>query len=146
MSAVVIAAVVSAAAALLVSSLSFAFGRRQQRENDWRKIKLDLYREYVAALSGIIEGRESAEAQKSYSDAANMLSLVASMPVLEALYAFLDENSWRNLNRTRDRHDALLNRLLRAMRDDLDPNGRNQPVSFRFISVPPASDQEGRSR
>lgn len=142
MNAAVIAAVVSAAAALLVSALSFALNRRQQREADWRKTKFDLYREYVAALSGIIQGRENADAHCRYADTVNSLSLVASLAVLSALYAFQDEISWRSQSRrSSERHDALLNEVLAAMRQDLHPSRRDEPSGFRFFSVPPTAAQ-----
>lgn len=145
MNAAVLAAMISAVAALFVSTLSFSLNQRQQRQLDWRKVKLEMYREYVAALSGIIQGRETPEAHLRYADAANSLSLVASSQVLRALYAFLNENSFRNLSRTIERHDVLLTELLSAMRDDLEPREKGRPSNFHFISVPPTANQEIKS-
>lgn len=88
----------------------------------WRKAKLEHYRQYVAALWGMVQGKAiTADAQARYADAVNTLTLVAPPSVLRALYAFQDEISYRNTQRSDERHDQLVNVLLRQMRRDVRP-------------------------
>jgi len=129
------------AAAAVTAGLTYSLTRRREREADWRKLKLANYSEYVAAMSGIVEGRKiTSEAQARYTDAVNAMGLVASPDVLKALYAYLDENSYRSPARSLTRHDELLNELMSSMRQDINPSSRRKgdSLTFRLITDPPA--------
>lgn len=92
--------------------------RKREHESDWRKAKLEHYREYVAALAGVAQGRSAPTAQARYADAVNSLTLVAPPAVLKALYAFQDEISCRNTARSDEVHDRLFASLLAEMLRD----------------------------
>ncbi|CAJ0688402.1 hypothetical protein [Ralstonia wenshanensis] len=134
---------------LLVAVVTYALTKKREHEADWRKAKLEHYREYVAALSGVVQGRAvTADAQARYADAVNALTLVASPSVLRALYAFQDEISYRNTQRSDERHDQLVNVLLREMRRDVRPpqrGGDGPEPSIRLLSVPPVRVSAKRS-
>jgi len=136
-------AAISGAVAIIVAALTagstYLLTKRREREADWRKMKLDLYKDYVAALSGIVEGRATPEGHIRYVDAVNNLTLVGSSGVLAALYDFLDYNSYRNTDKSMDRHDKLLATLLRELRQDIYPADRrsNARLPFHLITVPP---------
>ncbi|MCO5411106.1 hypothetical protein [Ralstonia mojiangensis] len=137
----IIAAVATGVFGLLVAVVTYVLTKKREHEADWRKAKLEHYREYVAALSAVVQGREiTPSAQARYADAVNALTLVASPSVLTALYAFQDEISYRNTQRSDERHDQLVNVLLREMRRDVRPPLRESGVSepsVRLLSVPP---------
>lgn len=134
-----LSAVLSGAAAIIVAVLSYLLTKRKEREADWRKVKFEHYKEYVAALSGIVEGHATAEGHIRYVHAVNTLTLVASPSVVQALYAYLDYNSARDVAKSLKRHDELLTALLDALRQDVYPLRRrhNDPKTFRLITVPP---------
>jgi hypothetical protein len=130
---------ISALTAVLVLVLGNFYSRRREHEADWRRLKLDRYREYVVALSGTIEERMTRESHLRYSDAVNALLLVAPASVLHALDRFLEHTSFRNPNQDIDRHDTLLGDLIRAMRTDLHPGvDDGDGLRFRLLGVPPA--------
>jgi hypothetical protein len=133
----VITASISAAAALVVAAVSYALSKRREREAEWRKVKLEHYREYIAGLSGIVNERATPTSQARYSDAVNALLLVAPGSVLRALRAFQAEIAVSNKNRSDHRHDALLSDLVRAIRHDIHP-GRidDRDLSFQVLGVP----------
>jgi len=54
MNVALLTATTSVIGALAVASLTYIFTRRREHEADWRKMKLDHYREYIAALSGVV--------------------------------------------------------------------------------------------
>jgi hypothetical protein len=134
-------AIVSGAVAVGVAALTagstYLLTRRREREADWRKTKLDCYREYIMALSGIVEGHDTPEAHLHYVHAVNSLMLVASSKVLNSLYEYMDYT--RSTEKLRDRHDRLLTDLVRAMRQDVYPPDRTNtdPLQFHLISLPP---------
>lgn len=64
--------------ALLVAVVTYLLTKKREHESEWRKAKLEHYREYVAALSGITEGRSSSAAQARYSDAVNSMTLMVA--------------------------------------------------------------------
>ena len=136
-------AIISTATAVVVAGvtagLTYLFTKLREREADWRKLKLDYYKEYVSALSGIVEGRDTPEGHIRYVDAVNSLTLVASSEVLRALYAYCDYTTSRNPNKSLERHDKVLTSLLDALRQDIYPKHRRRSdtQSFRLITVPP---------
>jgi hypothetical protein len=145
----VFTALVSGAVALgtvtFTQALTHYFGRKRDHEADWRRLKLEHYKEYVAALSGIVCSSDAA-AHRRYRDAANSLNLVAPPKVLIALQAFLDETSVKNRNRTDSKYESLFSQLMRYMRTDCHPRSPNDNPEFVFltINVPPdaTSDSE----
>lgn len=128
--------VLTAVGTVLITS---ALARRREHEADWRKLKLAQYQEYVAALSGVVRERATAEGKRRYADAVNSMALVASVPVLEALGRFQAEITYVNQHHSDAEHDRLLDELFRAMRGDVQPpSGRDNPSTpFRLLGLPP---------
>ena len=137
MDAPIIVAITSAATALAVAVATYAFSRRRDREADWRKARLEHYREFIAALSGITGRRALAADQVRYSNAVNSLTLVAPASVLRVLYDFQDEIGPRNLNKSPDSHDAAIANLLRELRCDIHPAAPDDhALQFRLFDAP----------
>jgi hypothetical protein len=134
----VISAVTVLSSAAVAAVLPYVLTKRRERETDWRKVKLDLYREYIAALSGIVEGRETEEGHIRYVDAVNTITLVASPAVMEALYAFLDYTTSRSVNKSIEQHDENWTNLINAIHRDIYPAiDATLPQTYRLITVPP---------
>ncbi len=87
-------------------------------------MKLDLYKDYVAALSGQLNNM--ATTQTHYIDAVNALTLVAPPDVLRALYAFTDEIFGRSSENLGER----IQMLLKALREDIHPPLRHKRQNF----------------
>ncbi|WP_454683503.1 hypothetical protein [Ancylobacter moscoviensis] len=134
-----ITAGVSAVTAVGTVLITSALARRREHEADWRKLKLAQYQEYVAALSGVVRERATAEGKRRYADAVNNMALVASVSVLEALRRFQAEITYVNQQPSDAEHDRLLDELFRAMRRDVQPpSGRDNPSApFRLLGLPP---------
>ena len=129
--------------AVIVAFVTFLFARRREREAEWRKLMFGQYQELLLAMSGIVDGRNTTDAQARYSDAVNSMSLVAPIPVVRALYNFQDEISYKNPNKSTEEHDRLLTILLRTMRTDMFP-GRTrdtEEMQFRLIATPPVNTE-----
>jgi hypothetical protein len=67
------------------------------------------------------------------------MALVASLDVIKALENFQKEISYINKARSDERHNYLLDLLLKAMRKDIGPKHVNlgQDFSFHLLGVPP---------
>lgn len=52
----VIVAIISAAVAVVAPAISFYLTKRKEREADWQKYKFEQYKEFIAALSGVVGG------------------------------------------------------------------------------------------
>jgi hypothetical protein len=133
--------------AVATAGLTYFLTKRGEREADWRKMKLDQYKEYVAALSGIVEGRDTPEGHIRYVDAVNSMTLVASLQVLRALHAFMDYTTSRNIDKNIEMHDRILTNLIHALRQDVFPHHLHDDTSqaFRLITVPPDLRSSGSS-
>ncbi len=133
----IVVAIISAGTAVTVAALSYAFTKRRERDADWRKFKLDHYKEYILALSGVVGQRSTAAAQTRYSDAVNFMTLVAPSAVLQALYDFQDEIRIGNQNKSEARHDETLAQLLREIRADVHPSRPDdRAIIFRLMDAP----------
>jgi hypothetical protein len=143
----VFTALVSGAVALVTVAvtqpITYFFSRKRDHEADWRKMKLEQYKEYVAALSGTVHHPYDPEVQRRYTDAVNSMGLIAPPKVLIALYRFLDETSFSNGNRTSQKYDALLSSLMREMREDSHPESPkdNPEFIFQTLNCPPDKDE-----
>jgi len=132
-------AVIAAGTAVVVVALTNYFTKGREHEADWRKMKLERYREYILALSGVVEERATKEAHARYADAVNGLRLVAPPKVLEALERYPTHASYRNRDRTLESHDRYLSVLVRAMRQDFQPayKGKDEHFIFHLQGVKP---------
>lgn len=137
--ALAITAGLSTSAAVITAIITYVLTKRRERESDWRKLRLDLYREFVLAISGVVKERATEERHQRYADAVNSMSLVAPMAVLTALDNFQREISYINKNRSDERHDHLFSDLIKAMRKDIHPYlvTADKNFNFRLLSIPP---------
>jgi hypothetical protein len=119
MTAEAIAALISAAGALLVAVAGYLFTKREEREAAWRSEKLEHYKALLGSLSGILEGRGTAAGQMAFARACNDVLLFAPKPVLEALFRFQDEIRASNPHKSQQGHDDRLRELVVAIRRDL---------------------------
>jgi hypothetical protein len=145
-------ALVSGAVALITvivtQPITYYFSNKHDHKADWRKMKLEQYKEYIAALSGTVHHPYDSAVQRRYTDAVNSMNLIAPPKVLAALYEFLDETSCSNRNRTPQRYDSLLSSLMRAMREDSHPESLKDSAEFVFrtLACPPDIDENDAVR
>lgn len=123
-----------------VAGLSYLFAKRQQREAEWRTAKLEHYRALLSAISDLAGENPGPEVHQRFALTVNTIGLVAPQAVVGALMDFHNEIRIGNTNRTQERHDGLLMRLVLAIRTDLGISPRDDPTSFRFhlVGGPPA--------
>ena len=131
---------VAVVVAVLTAGSTYFLTRKREREADWRKMKLDYYKEFVAAFSGIVEGRMTPESEVRYHDAFNSIGMVASPAVLSAVQELQAQISPTNFARTRESHDRKYSEMMNALRQDLQPRGQREAnaLNFYVISTRPA--------
>jgi hypothetical protein len=125
-------AVISAAASIAVAATTFFFTKRKEREAEFRKQKLEHYREFLDALSGTVGTDSTPEGQRRWARATNTIGLVASQRVLVALWKFQDAIAHSNPNPSTEEHDQKLNQLMLAIRADLGVTPEDNPDDFSF--------------
>lgn len=137
-----VVSMISAATGLVASALTYFLTKKKEREAEWRKQKLDHYKELLAGLNGIVAPSPSGEARDRFACAANNIFLVASPPVLVALRGFLDETADSNPKRSLAGQDRELTKLLFAIRDDLGirPNAPDSEYTFHLWAGRCSSD------
>lgn len=139
-----VTALVSALSALIVAGvgagLTYVLTKRREQEVEWRKLKLEHYRTYLAALSGVVSSRSTSDNQVRYAEAVNNLQLVAPDMVIAALYNYQDIIKYNSAVSV-EAHNTALTELLRKMREDVHPSlsGRYQ-LRFRLFDVPPEKE------
>lgn len=125
-------ATISATASIVAAAVTFLLTKRKEREAEWRKQKLEHYREFMDAMSGIVGTDSTPEAQRRWARATNTIGLVASQRVLLALRQFQDAIAKSSPDRSQETHDQALNRLMLAIRADLDVTPADDPAMFSF--------------
>jgi hypothetical protein len=141
MEAEIITAVVATSGAVILAGASYWFTKKQEREAELRREKLEHYKDFVASLSGIISGEATADGQRLFSRASNKLNLVAPQAVLTALQAFQQEIKISNASRSKVAHDKLMSALFYEIRKDLGVTPDDDQETFRVglwaAGVPP---------
>jgi hypothetical protein len=140
MDATLITALIAGIVSFFVSVVAHLLTRKRDRESDWRKLKLEAYREYVLALSGVVHQGRDVAAQRRYADAVNSFILIAPPNVLKALYAFQDEISYSNTSKDAGSYEVLFCNLARLMRLDCHPGDPHDATDFVFrtVDIPPS--------
>lgn len=128
----IVVAIITSAASLLVAAVTFFLTKRKERQAEWRKQKLEHYREFLDALSGVVGSDATSEGQRRWARATNTIGLVASQRVLMALRQFQDAIAKSNPSPSTDSHDRTLNLLILAIRADLDITPADDPATFSF--------------
>jgi len=139
MNANVTIAIITVAGSVVVAALSYFLTKRQQREAEWRTSKLKHYKALLSAISDLACEDPGTEAHQRFASAFNTIGLVAPQPVIDALVDFHNEIRISNLEKTPERHDELLVKLILAIRADLDVRPPDDPASFQFhlVGSPP---------
>ena len=127
----ILIAIIGAIAGLMTAALTYAFTKRREREADWRKLKLEMYREFTTAMAGMAEGDATSKDKMRFNVASNSLHLIASKSAVDALDAFRQEISMSNQNRSTETHDRLLSLLFWEIRQDLGNVPTENPESFK---------------
>jgi hypothetical protein len=132
-------------AALITGPLSFAGGivaivitqrgsKERDHEADWRKLKLEQYKEFIAAFSKVAREVSDPIDQQRYTDAVASLLLVAPPSVLIALKDFQDGIHSKDSMNNKDKW-GLWNSFMRVMRKDCHPKDPKDSLEFPFEAV-----------
>ncbi|MBI2070046.1 MAG: hypothetical protein HYT79_05530 [Elusimicrobia bacterium] len=131
MSAQVATALIAMFGGITVAGLSYWFTKQREREADWRKEKLEHYKDFVASLSGVISGEATPEGHRNFSRACNKMMLVAPQQVMDALHGFQQEIKISNKDKSLERHDALMSKFFFEIRKDLAISPSDDPETFK---------------
>ncbi len=126
-----IAAIISALAAVIASAGAILLTKQKEREAIWRAKKLAYYEEFFGAASGIVGKTSPPNTKVRFATAVNNLHLIGAPGVISALHAFCDEIAISNPNRSNDRHDELWSRLVWEIRSDLNDAPSRKPEGFK---------------
>jgi len=127
-------ALLGLAGSLLAAVVTYWLSKQKDLEAERRKEKLTYYKAFIESLNGIVEGDATPEGHLAFSRATNNLLLFAPQIVLAALNAFRSEISSSNaVNRTQEKHDALLAELLLAIRKDVGVLPVDERATFRPV-------------
>lgn len=130
----VVVAAITAASAIVVAAVTYFLTRKREREAEWRKLKLERYREFVAAFSGITGNAVTPDGRQRFAYAINDLALVAPPEVLRLAYALMSVVN--GPGRTEQGYNAALSALFRALRKDAHPELPDEPdIAFQLFSA-----------
>lgn len=129
----IIVALITVSGSILGAGLAYFFTKKHQLEMDWRKGKINHYKVLISSLSDLaVDGTNKKEANMKFSLATNTIALVAPQNVVNALMEFHDEIKHSNQNRSVERHDFLLKKLLLEIRKDIKLSGKDNEKTFNF--------------
>jgi hypothetical protein len=131
---VLVSGAVALVTVIVTQPLNYFFSRKRDHEADWRKMKLEQYKEYVAAFSKAAGEVTDPTDQQRYTDATASLLLVAPSSVLIALKNFRDGIGSKDSMNDRDKW-GLWNSFMRAMRKDCHPKDPKDSPEFPFEAV-----------
>jgi hypothetical protein len=112
-------------------TVSYFLTKLKERESEWRKQKLEYYREFLTAVSGTVQGDSNPDAQRRFATACNVIGLVASQDVIHNLHRF-QEVTKANSGASLKDHDDILKHLLLSIRRDLQISPKDNPETFSY--------------
>ena len=133
MEAPIIVATISAATGLLASALMFFLTKKKERDAEWRRQKLDYYKEFLNALNGIATKPATGEDKIRFAEAANNIWLIGSPDVLVKLRAYLLETAKTTERQDFTEHDRLLTALVIEIRKDIGLTDASPVNGYNFI-------------
>jgi len=127
----IITTILSSITAVAVTLLVNVSAIRREREAEWRKLKLDRYQEFIAALSEVVGSRSTAgrERKERYANAVNSLILVASDAARGAIYRYQDETSISG-------KQLLLKTRVDEIRKDISARTEATDLAYRLFDAP----------
>jgi len=103
---------------IAVVGATYWFTKKRELEAEIRKEKLEHYKDFASALSGIVKNETTTEAQRAFARSCNKLQLVAPQSVIKALHDYQEEIKIGHVI-DQKRHDRLLAKLFIEMRRDI---------------------------
>lgn len=129
----IIVAIITVSGSIVVAALTFYLTKRHQLKVEWQHEKLNHYKVLISSLSDLaVDGTDKTEANMKFSLASNTIALAAPQDVIEALMDFHDEVKHSNPNKSPERHDELLIKLLLAIRRDIGLAKKDNVETFKF--------------
>ncbi|MFC1677214.1 hypothetical protein ACFL3G_09155 [Planctomycetota bacterium] len=120
MSVSVIATIITVLGSAIVAAITFCLTKKHELSVQWRNEKLNHYKALFSSISELADnGIKQEGAGKRFALAVNTIFLVAPQYVISALMDFCDEIQSSNLNKSSERHDELLKKLVLAVRKDI---------------------------
>ncbi len=129
----VFVAVITASGSILAGSLTFYLTKRHQWKVEWQHEKLNHYKVLLSSLSDLaVGGTDREESHQRFALASNTIALVAPQYVITALMDLHDEVKYSNPNKSPERSDELLKKLLLAIRKDIGLSKKDRENQFVF--------------
>ena len=129
----IIITLITVSGSILVAALTFYLTKRHELSVEWQHEKLNHYKVLLSALSDLAtDGTDKNKANMNFALAANTIALVAPQYVITALMDFHDEVKYSNPNKSPEKHDELLIRLLLSIRKDIGLAIKDDIDSFKF--------------
>lgn len=126
------AAVISASFGIIVVAVTHFLNVRQKRMDELRQRKLEHYKELLSAISNTAIHGLNEETGARYSSAINTIALTAPQSVIKALLEYHDEIKVTNPNRSIQRHNQLLTKLVLEIRRSLELPFQDDPETFEY--------------
>jgi hypothetical protein len=127
----IVVASISASVSVVSVTLGYFFTKSAEREAEWRRQKLEHYRELMIALSGIVKEDSTADAQRRFAMACNVIGLVASQEAISNLYQYRKIIAGWDI-KAPDEHDDVLRKLILAIRRDLKITPGDEAETFAY--------------
>jgi hypothetical protein len=124
----VVVAIIVAGTGLFASALTFFLTKSKEREGEWRRVRIEQYKELISAMSEAAGSNPSDAAKRRLALASNHIGLFASPAVLRHLTSLLDAVKSGQL----ERHDEMLTALMHAIRVDLGVPGSHLQGDIKF--------------
>jgi hypothetical protein len=124
---------------------AYVFTKWREREAEWRKEKIEVYREFVTSLSDFFldtDASHLSEKKLRFVRACNNLNLVAPQAVIEALKRY---HVGRELNR--ETFGQLISQIFYEIRRDLKISPKDDSRTFGIqVWLPPADDNKSNGK
>ncbi|UIR57455.1 hypothetical protein LZQ00_06455 [Sphingobacterium sp. SRCM116780] len=135
MNPIILVAIISATASIIVATVSFILNKRAERRDYLQQKRLAHYQELLASISDLAIKQDLAKANLRFANAVNTIGLIAPQNVITALMEFHREIRISNPNFSIEGHDTRLKVLILEIRKSLNLPYKDNPETFTFHLV-----------
>lgn len=129
----VLIAIISPSLSIIGTAILFFLTKRSERIAKLREEKVNHYRVLMSSISDLaVDDADKDDANQRFNMAVNTIGLVAPVSVVNALMDFHSEIKYSNPQRSHEKHDELLIKLLIAIRKDIGLTKKDSIDDFKF--------------
>lgn len=128
----IISAIITVFGSIIVASITYYLTKNKEIKTTWQHEKMNHYKVFLSSLSDLVTDNVI---NKNFYLAVNTICLVAPQYVVNSLMDFCSELMASNPNKSQEKINLLLNKLILDIRKDIGLSNSDKEDTFNFCLI-----------